>query len=354
MARKISKKTRTIRSYLLQGVRNGRTDIVPDAVELFGISRQAIHRHLAALVEEGYLVKSGQTRARRYFLGPVREHIQSYLIDNLDEHIIHRRDFGFIFDGIPNPVEEICHYGFTEIVNNAIDHSEGNQIIISVLRDETQVIIQIVDDGEGIFERIARLMNLSDPRESLLELSKGKLTTDPDNHTGQGIFFTSRAFDTFQILSGDLVFSHHENQSEDYLLHGNNFKSGTGVIMQIALDSTKDLGAIFSEFSSGPDDYRFDRTVVPLKLALFEGERLVSRSQAKRILNRIERFTKVVLDFDDVDFIGQAFADEVFRVFALRHRNIEFIPINTNERVQQMINRAISDAMDFDALTNKT
>ena len=32
------------------------------------------------------------------------------------------------------------------------------------------------------------------------ELPKsGKLTTDPDNHTGEGIFFTSRVFDEFEI-----------------------------------------------------------------------------------------------------------------------------------------------------------
>lgn len=117
--------------------------------------------------------------------------------------------------------------------------------------------------------------------------------------------------------------------------------------MEIALDSVKDLGQIFDEFSSGPDDYHFARTVVPVRLALYEGESLVSRSQAKRILNRVERFRTVILDFDGVDKIGQAFADEVFRVFARRHRGIELIPVNTVPRVELMIARATAEEFKF-------
>ncbi|MCU7816019.1 MAG: STAS-like domain-containing protein [Candidatus Thiodiazotropha sp. (ex Rostrolucina anterorostrata)] len=187
-----------------------------------------------------------------------------------------------------------------------------------------------------MFRRIARLLEPPDQRESLLELSKGKLTTDPDNHTGEGIFFSSRVFDYFFIESGDLCFTHHN----DVLLHRDTDHSGTRVYMEIATNSNRDLGQVFDEFTGGPDNYGFERTIVPVRLALYEGESLVSRSQAKRILNRVERFRSVILDFEGVDKIGQAFADEVFRVFTNRHPEIELIDVNTTPRVKYMIARA--------------
>ena len=67
---------------------------------------------------------------------------------------------------------------------------------------------------------------------------------------------------------------------------------------------------------------------------------LVSRSQAKRLLNRFERFKVVVLDFEGVQEVGQAFADEIFRVFSNFHPATEIRALNANEQVQKMIARA--------------
>ncbi|MDH3354634.1 MAG: DUF4325 domain-containing protein [Chromatiales bacterium] len=343
MAKKTTEKTRIIRSFLVDAVRAGQQDIVQSASVAFAISRQSINRHLKALVDEGRLLSSGNTKGRVYSLGPVRRKALQYRLSELDEHIVHRKDFGFVFDDLPDNVSEICHYGFTEMLNNAIDHSDGEFVTVYVIRKEQKIVIGIEDDGEGIFKRIARIMELPDPRESILELSKGKLTTDPDNHSGEGVFFTSRAFDWFYIESGDLLFAHDDDSLNDHLLHNRVDRKGTAVHMAIALDSKRDLGEIFDEFSSGPDEYSFNRTVVPVRLAAYEGETLVSRSQAKRILTRVERFTDVLLDFEGVDKIGQAFADEVFRVFSNSHPNTEITPIKTSKQIDQMIARARSN-----------
>lgn len=337
---KTSKAT-TIRLFLLEAIKSGRRDYLQSAVSLFGITRQAVHRHLADLVSLGYLTAEGSTRNRIYRLGPMRWHTAVYDITAVDESTAYQRDFHFVFKDLPENIEEICHYGFTEMFNNALDHSEGHEIAVNVERTTTNITITISDDGEGIFLRIARLMGLPDPRESLLELSKGKLTTDPAHHTGEGIFFTSRAFDKFFIVSDDLAFSHDDQHPRDYLLHNTNTHAGTVVTMEISVSSEKQLRQVFDDYSSGPDDYRFDKTVVPVRLAIYEGERLISRSQAKRILNRVERFSHVILDFEGVDFIGQAFADEVFRVFNQAHRQIELTPVNANDEVLKMIRRAL-------------
>lgn len=340
-----TKRAELIRRFLLNAVKAGNANFMHDAMEIFGLTRQAIHGHLAALVELGCLSATGNTRGRSYILGPIRSHIEIFPLKGLSESKVYYGEFGFMFNDLPAEIEHICHYGFTEMLNNAIDHSGGEQAIVSVERDIKNINIAITDDGEGIFKHIARIMGLNDPRESILELSKGKLTTDPDNHSGQGIFFTSRAFDDFYIASGDLFFSHTDGENNDWLLHQEDTTSGTRVNMGIALDSTRTLRSVFDAFTGTEDeDFAFNKTVVPIKLALYEGERLVSRSQGKRILNRVEKFKTVLLDFKGVDSIGQAFADEVFRVFVRQHPEIKLIPVNHNEEIRRMILSAQSSS----------
>lgn len=333
-----TKRAGLIRRFLLNAVQAGNPTLIHDAMEIFGLSRQAIHGHLSALVDLGCVSATGNTRGRSYVLGPVRTHMEIFSLKGLSESKVYYGELAFMFKDLPKEIENICHYGFTEILNNAIDHSGGEQATVFVERDLQNINICITDDGEGIFEHIARIMNLHDPRESILELSKGKLTTDPDNHSGQGIFFTSRAFDNFYIASGDLFFTHTDGDSNDWLLHEEMTRSGTRVNMRISLNSTRTLKSVFDAFTGSEDDnFAFNKTVVPIKLALYEGERLVSRSQGKRILNRVERFKTVLLDFDGVDSIGQAFADEVFRVFVKQHPGIELIPVHHNEEIRRMI-----------------
>ncbi|HWM28933.1 MAG TPA: DUF4325 domain-containing protein [Woeseiaceae bacterium] len=230
------------------------------------------------------------------------------------------------------------------MINNVIDHSGSGGVAIHVDRTALSTEISVDDDGVGIFRKIAQALNLEDDRYAVLELSKGKVTTDPDNHTGEGIFFSSRAFDKFRILSGGVYFQHECNDNEDWIL-GEELPvdpDGTAVYMTLNNNVKREIREVFDEYATDKDDYRFDRTVVPVKLLQYGDDRLVSRSQAKRLMNRFERFRVVVLDFQNVDTIGQAFADEVFRVFVLQHPNVDVIPINANEQVARMINRALT------------
>jgi hypothetical protein len=49
-----------------------------------------------------------------------------------------------------------------------------------------------------------------------------------------------------------------------------------------------------------------------------------------------------MFDFKGVELIGQAFADEIFRVFANRHPEIVLHSLNANSAVKRMIERAKS------------
>jgi hypothetical protein len=119
--------------------------------------------------------------------------------------------------------------------------------------------------------------------------------------------------------------------------------SGTEVYMRLDNDSPRSPKEVFLEFAA-PEEYTFDKTLVPVRLAQYEGEKLVSRSQAKRLYQRFERFRNVVLDFEGVADLGQAFADELFRVFPARHPNVILAPINMTEAVVQMVRRVRASA----------
>ena len=94
------------------------------------------------------------------------------------------------------------------------------------------------------------------------------------------------------------------------------------------------------------EDYSFSRTHVPINLAQYGDEKLISRSQAKRALARFEEFKEVFLDFARVKTIGQAFADEIFRVFQRQHPEVQLVHVNANSAVKRMILRALSTASE--------
>jgi len=333
-----------VRAFILANLSDHESDIAAFTAKHFGISRTAVIKHLARLVEQGAVLVEGERRGRRYRLHSVTKETFRYPIhDALEEDVIWRQDLRPRFDGLPRNVLEIWQYGVTEMLNNAIEHSEGSEIVIVHAPKGTRTTVMISDDGVGIFRKIQREFNLLDERHAVLELSKGKLTTDPVGHSGEGIFFTSRIFDFFGILSGDVWFSHNCDEPRDWVLDTRQRASGTSVFMELENHSTRTTKDVFDEYASD-EDYRFDKTVVSARLARYGDESLVSRSQARRVLARVEKFRTVVLDFEGVSIIGQAFADEVFRVFKRANPEVQIIPINTNPDVARMICRASAHA----------
>jgi anti-sigma regulatory factor (Ser/Thr protein kinase) len=252
-----------------------------------------------------------------------------------DEDVIWRKIISPHLTGISQNVLRICQYGFTEIVNNAIEHS-GSKTLKIKLSQNGEIRFSIIDYGVGIFTKIKDDFGLEEPDHAMLELIKGKLTSDPRQHSGEGIFFTSRIFDTFTVASGSLQFSWIKNGGR---FEFSNIENGPGttVTMAISVDSKLSLTNIFNEYADPDKQPGFYKTSVPLQIMQHEGESLMSRSQARRLANRFDRFLEVVLDFTGVDFIGQSFADEIFRVFAQAHPGTRLVPVNCTETVERMI-----------------
>jgi len=339
----IHKKTLEITNFIFDNVSQHPNDIASLVANQFGLSRQASNRHLKRLVEKGHILSEGVTRNKSYKLTSQNLLEKEYAVnEQLNEGDVWYRDIAPLLGDLPENIKDIWDYGFTEMFNNVIDHSGSPTVKVFVDKTAAGFKILIADHGEGIFRKIQKALSLTDQRHAVLELAKGKFTTDPDNHSGEGIFFSSRAFDNFMILSDSIHFSHGSDSVHDWIMENTSRVNGTAVFMEINNHSLHNITEIFDDYASEEDDYGFNQTVVPVKLAQNGDGKLVSRSQAKRVLAGLDKFTNILFDFIGVETIGQAFADQIFRIYKNQHPEIKIIYINTNRNLDNMINRALT------------
>ena len=83
-----------------------------------------------------------------------------------------------------------------------------------------------------------------------------------------------------------------------------------------------------------------ERSRVTVHLADFAGE-FLSRSEARRLSAQLDQFAEVILDFAGVESVGQAFVDELFRVFARQSPGTLLIPVHMSDEVELMVRRGL-------------
>ena len=306
----------------------------------FKISRQTVSKYLNELVEKNYITKNSKGN---YAINFYISESKIYKNKNLEEDIVYAELIKKYEVDKKNNVKHILVYAFTEMLNNAIEHSEGTEISIYYTENYFNIFVTIKDNGIGIFRKIVRDHNLKNENEAIFELKKGKLTSDAENHSGEGIFFTSKVVDYFLISSFNKTFSSGSNEYF-YSIEQNKERciKGTEVILVLNKNTERTTKKIFNEYTS--DDFVFNKTKIIVHLAKdYLGHDFVSRSLAKRILMNVKKFKIIVLDFENIDNIGQGFADEVFRVFRNKNPDITVVPVNMNEEIGFMINRAMKN-----------
>jgi len=307
-----------------------------------GISRQALSVHVRSLVEAGKVARSGVARGAKYMLrdrAPAAAAASRVLrTRGLDE----ARVWDELAAGLnlrralrPN-VEAIAHYAFTEMLNNAIEHSEASRCSVRFRLEPGMLSFEIRDPGIGVFHSIASKLRLEGEPAALVELLKGRTTTMREAHTGEGIFFTSRVADRF-VLRSHRIQVEWSRAKNDVFVSNPRLLKGTEVSFAIHRSSRLVLEKIFGQFAPEEYDFQFQKTKVLVKLLQRE---FVSRSEARRLLANLEKFSEIVLDFRDVKSVGQGFADEVFRVFARRHPHIKIAAENSNPAVDAMLRHA--------------
>lgn len=229
----------------------------------------------------------------------------------------------------------IMNYAFTEMLNNAIDHSAGATVDVRAWNSPHEISFRIHDDGRGVFARLREGIGLESNLDAAAELTKGKRTTWPERHTGEGIFFTSKVVIEFRLSANDIRLT-IDNERDDYALGSSSVNEGTLVEARLALPPRRTLRSVFEEFTD--DDLRFARSRPRLEL-FATGLTFVSRSEARRVLADMTDFDDIDIDFTGVEDVGQGFIDELFRVWPSQHPGIHLHPINMNEAVAFMVRR---------------
>ena len=306
--------------------------------EAFDVNQNTIHTYINELVDNNIIrrVKRGKyelvKKEYEYKLKRSKGELET------DTYAYEHCLFGAIKGFGPN-VETIWSYAFSEMINNVMDHSQAENVKILVEQDFINTHVAILDDGIGIFKKIKEYFGFSTLDEAICELFKGKLTTDMENHSGEGIFFSSKMMDDFFIVSGGKVFTNNKYGNSKIIdLAGENIK-GTGVFMSLSNFSNKNPQEVFDLYAN--IEGGFIKTIIPLK-NIFDTSP-VSRSQAKRVCNRLDKFKEIIIDFDGVQWMGQGFAHQIFSVFSREHPDIQLIPINMNEDVTKMYVHVTND-----------
>lgn len=331
-------KTRSTRDAIRDYIEENGSATGPELAEYLGITRQAVSLHLRQLIANAEIIKTGSTRAARYLPGdaaPAERQVKRTLaLVDLDESSVYD-DIAIVLtlSRLRNNIESIVHYAFTEMLNNAIDHSMSDLCTIDVRLDAAKLAFTVRDQGIGVFNSIADKFALPDEHAAMIELIKGKTTTQPKAHSGEGIFFVSKAADRFTIRSHKLQIE-WDRYRDDVFVSEPRFLKGTYVRFEIALDSRTRLENVFAEFAPQEYDFQFQKTRVLVKLLRRD---YVSRSEAKRLLHNLDKFSEIELDMRDVISVGQGFADEVFRVFASAHPDIAIRASNAGKAVEAMI-----------------
>ncbi len=322
-----------------------------ELVREFGISRQYIAKVLSQLVRENRIVKTGSTKSAVYATHQyIRKHtpretaLYSKTLSNvhLEEHILLddiRTNFLPLLQ-CPDNIVSIFEYSFSEMMNNAIEHSSSKKIVFSVQLLQNILTFSIDDFGAGVFRNIMQKRKLQSEVEAIQDLMKGKITTAPSLHSGEGIFFTSKVSSKFTLESYGYQFIVDNSLPDVFIQECRGQKRGTKVTCSIRTTSKRLLNDVFRVYTdSTTGDFGFNKTEIQIRLFALGGVH-ISRSQARRVLSGLEKFTVIIMDYDRVPTVGQAFADEVYRVFLRKHPHIVIEDSNMNDIVQFMVRRA--------------
>lgn len=337
-------KREAIKRYMLEKIRQDDPEFISKTMDNFGISVTTVRRYLSGCMEEQILCEAKDKKTGYQLETSLHTFIyQSEKITDEDE--VYYRDIEpFLKDG-SKEAKFIWYYVFTEIMNNAIEHSGCKKIQCVVKKDYLYTEISIVDDGVGIYKNVRDYLQKKTGRDVscqdvLAELYKGKLTTQPENHSGEGIFFASKVLNEFEIWSENTIFTQgcyeKGKLTMSHLISYYNKlnRIGTMVVMKLENQTVRKVKEVFDMFA--PIEEGFVKTRIPIAEVCPYAQPM-ARSQARRLVYRLEEFKQIEFDFAGVEFMGQGFADEVFRVFQNQHPEIELIPINANPTVLGMI-----------------
>jgi hypothetical protein len=247
----------------------------------------------------------------------LRQVVQRYPLAGLQEDLPWSRDFAPNF-ALPPDVCRMAQHAFTELLNNAIDHSGGTQVTVSMRQTPLHLQLLVSDDGCGLFERIARPSPSPTPRWPCWSSARASSPASP-SATPAAACSSPRAWPTCSTCTPTPPPSSTAAGTAQLVQEpSRSARQGTSVYLAIALDTARTLDSVLRAHSLDGDGYAFDRTVVPLQLLAAPGWRSIRARRpsawraAAALSPRRDSTSPASAD------IGHGFADELFRVAARR------------------------------------
>ena len=341
----MKKNKENILQYILNCIYKKDKDFVKKTCNYFKIANSTVYNYLKELKESGIIEKTADTDFK-YSIVSQKKYFIYKREDSLEEDRIFNKDIAPLLSKLNKNVFEAWRYAFTEMMNNAIEHSKAEKIYCRVSTNVAYSEIVIIDDGIGIFKNIQtylknELNTEMDLSECASLLFAGKFTTASEGHSGEGIFFTSHLMDKFLIVSDGKRFT-RDNFSElveDFKMSETEINAKTVVIMRLFNSSKKTIKEVFDRFSDMESG--FYKTHIPIA-HMFPSGTPVSRSEARRLCSLFTEFKEVNLDFYGVEQLGQAFVHEIFVVWQKRNPAIKIHVENANKNISDFIKRVIN------------
>ena len=326
----------------------GKRKSATQLAEILGVSRQAVSKQLRHLVSSGRIIKQGVTKGACFRLAtrhqraePQGRFAKTLPLAKLEEDAVFF-ELGALLSLralLSSDALSLVQYAFTELLNNAIEHSASRHCRVDFTIGKHDVLFIIRDFGIGVFYSIYSKFALADESAAVVELLKGKATTMASRHSGEGIFFSCKAADVLTIRSHNTCLE-FETKKGNIRVIESRFLRGTEVRFTVSARSRRKLDLLFKEFAPREFDYKFDKTRLLVRIQTNE---CVSRSEAKRITHRLASFKRVELDFKGVAVLGQGFADELFRVFLRANPGLRIELRNLKPALRAMVKHALDD-----------
>ena len=327
-----------IKQFILNNISFHQKDIIYTAINQFGISRQAVLKHMNALIDDNKVMAYGKTRDRRYKLIPQVNYNKTILINS--EFILQdvvQENFLLHLESLPKNIFQICEYSIEALVNNILEHSHASNLYVKLFLTYSDLNIIISDNGSGLLENIRSKLNLEIVELAALELAKGQITTDLLQNSGEALNTIFHLFDKVKVDSSGYGIVYVSNR-EQWDIKYSTQKQGTRVHLQINPNSNRTCDKIFQKLFNKKER----RIRIPISLLKEPNKNsLISKQQARNIFWNIDSITAIQFDFHNIDLIGPAFADELVRQSRSVNRDVIIEWVNHNNTIDLLMKRAL-------------
>lgn len=331
--------SKKIKTFILQNIAKHRKNIVQEVIGRFGISRQAVNKHMNRLISDNKVMAYGVTKGRYYELVPEVNYSKTINFDKKqDPELIFNKFIKPQIQILKNNLYDIFQFSICALLTNIQDYSNARTVYFKLFISHKKVHFIISDNGIGIFEDIKNKQNLYNERLAALELAKGSISSEPQNRSGEEVKLICNLFDTITIDSSGQSLSFNK-KNEKWLINDSLQSKGTRIHLTIDTFRKRTCKEVFERYFSSENS----KVRIPVNLADISQQNIVnSKSYVSYVLRNINNYNKVEFDFSQVNLIGPTFANELVRKTRESNLFAEIEWVNTNKTINLIMSNALA------------